>query len=201
MITSPGFRSMFSFILPLLTSDFELDLDLVFLPASSLRTILRTIARGELGQTSHCENGIQHRACPRGRARDCGLVTCPITFTWLKALTGFVTIMFTCGVRTYSASTFSISRASCEGVLPTATMSSTSGVEILPSGRTGTVTDSSGLRQTNTCKVSPGPMMYSGVDDGSGGTGAAAGGCCAAAGGALWTFWPCVDACSAANAP
>src|SRR5476649_183446 len=69
----------------------------------------------------------------------------------------------TWGDFTYSPSTFSTSRASCVGVLPTATISSTSGVEILPSGRTGTVDDSSALRQTNTCKLSPGPMMYAGA--------------------------------------
>jgi hypothetical protein len=59
----------------------------------------------------------------------------------------------------YSASFVSMSRASSEGVLPTATMSSISGVDTLPSGRTGTDTDNSGLRQTNTWIVSPGPMM------------------------------------------
>src|SRR4030095_5280338 len=98
--------------------------------------------------------------------------------------------MFTCGARTYSASTFSISRASCEDVLPTATMSSTSGVDILPSGRTGTVTDSSGLRQTNTCTVSPGPITYSGLATTV--PGGSAGGVCAAAG--------AVDAAGAADA-
>ena len=80
-----------------------------------------------------------------------------MTLTWLNTLAGWVTITLTCGDLTYSDSTFSISRASCEGLLPTATMSSTNGVEIFPSGRTGTVTVSSGLRQTNTCKTSPGP--------------------------------------------
>src|SRR5690606_26458150 len=45
-------------------------------------------------------------------------------------------------------------------VFPTATMSSTSGDDTLPSGRTGTDTESSGLRHTNICNVSPGPMMY-----------------------------------------
>src|SRR5665213_2656656 len=69
----------------------------------------------------------------------------------------------TCGDLTYSPSTFSMSRASCVGVLPTATISSTNGVEILPSGRTGTLEDSSALRQTNTCRLSPGPMMYAGA--------------------------------------
>ena len=68
-------------------------------------------------------------------------------------------MMFTLGERTYSPSTVSMSRDSCGAVLPIATMFSTSGVEILPSGRTGIVTDSSGLRHTNTCNTSPGPMM------------------------------------------
>ena len=86
------------------------------------------------------------------------MVTSPITLIWLKVLTGFVTIMFTCGLRMYSDSAFSISRASWDEVLPTATRSSTSGVEILPSGRTGTVTESSGLRQTKIWIESPGPM-------------------------------------------
>jgi hypothetical protein len=42
--------------------------------------------------------------------------------------------------------------------LPTATMSSTNGVEIFPSGRTGTVTESYSFSNTNTCKLSPVPM-------------------------------------------
>ena len=52
-----------------------------------------------------------------------------------------------------------MSLASWVEVLPTACMSSTRGVLILPSGRTGMVADTSGLRQTKICKVSPGPMM------------------------------------------
>ena len=42
-----------------------------------------------------------------------------------------------------------------------AIMSSTNGVEIRPSGLTGTVIDSSGLRQTNIFNESPGPIRYS----------------------------------------
>src|SRR2546430_16239540 len=57
--------------------------------------------------------------------------------------------------------TLSISCASCVGVLPTATTSLTKGVEIFPSGRTGTSALSSGLRSTLILRVSPGPMMYS----------------------------------------
>ena len=47
------------------------------------------------------------------------------------------------------------------GVLPIATTSSTSGIERRPSGRTGTVTVSSGLRQTKMFRLSPGPIRYS----------------------------------------
>ncbi len=54
-------------------------------------------------------------------------------------------MMFTFGLRTYSDNTFSICRASSTGVLPTAVMFSASGVEILPSGRTGTVVDKIGV--------------------------------------------------------
>src|SRR4051812_21654331 len=92
---------------------------------------------------------------------DWGRTTWPMILIWLYADVGCVTMTLICGERTYSPRTFSISRASTDGVLPTATMSSTSGVEILPSGRTGTVAVSSGLRQTNTWRVSPGPMMWS----------------------------------------
>ena len=54
-----------------------------------------------------------------------------------------------------------MSRASAVGVLPCAGRSSTSGVVILPSGRTGTAIDSSGLRQTMMLTVSSGPITYS----------------------------------------
>jgi iron-sulfur cluster assembly accessory protein len=54
-----------------------------------------------------------------------------------------------------------ISRDSAVGVLPSAGRSSTSGVVILPSGRTGTERDSSGLRQTIMLTVSSGPIRYS----------------------------------------
>jgi hypothetical protein len=52
----------------------------------------------------------------------------------------------------------SISRASWVEVLPLAAKSSTSGVVILPSGRTATVSDTSGLRQTMMLTESPGPI-------------------------------------------
>ena len=65
----------------------------------------------------------------------------------------------TTGSRTYFSSFFSISRAIWTEVLPCATSSSISGVENLPSGRTGTDIDSSGLRQTMMLMLSPGPMM------------------------------------------
>src|SRR5689334_12350275 len=42
-----------------------------------------------------------------------------------------------------------------------ATTSSTSGIETRPSGRTGTVTVSSGLRHTKMLRLSPGPIRYS----------------------------------------
>jgi hypothetical protein len=64
----------------------------------------------------------------------------------------------TTGSRTKVASFFSISRATAVEVLPWATSSSTSGAEILPSGRTGTDSDNSGLRQTMMLSVSPAPM-------------------------------------------
>jgi len=61
----------------------------------------------------------------------------------------------------YFPSRCSYSRASSVGVLLIATTSSTSGIETRPSGRTGTVTVSSGLRQTKMFRLSPGPMRYS----------------------------------------
>ncbi len=69
-----------------------------------------------------------------------------------------VTTTLTFGDLMYSDKDFSMSRASWDGVLPTATMSSTSGVEILPSGRTGSVAVNSSFWNTETFKVSPGPM-------------------------------------------
>ena len=64
----------------------------------------------------------------------------------------------TTGSRMYLPSAFSRSRASCVGDLPSAGRSSTSGVVTLPSGRTGTDMESSGLRQTMMLSVSSGPM-------------------------------------------
>src|SRR6267142_277037 len=61
----------------------------------------------------------------------------------------------------YFESRSSNSRASVVGDLPIATTSSTSGIESLPSGRTGTVSVSSGLRQTKMFRASPGPIRYS----------------------------------------
>src|SRR5258708_619633 len=49
---------------------------------------------------------------------------------------------------------------SSSGVRPAATTSVTRGVEILPSGRTGTLVDNSGLCQTEMSSESPGPMIY-----------------------------------------
>src|SRR5215471_13948683 len=76
----------------------------------------------------------------------------------------------TSGSLMYFASRFSYSRASDVGVLPIATTSSTSGIETRPSGRTGIVTVSSGLRQTKILRLLPGPMRYSadGSDDAGG---------------------------------
>src|SRR5260370_41979690 len=83
----------------------------------------------------------------------------------------------TSGSLMYVASRCTNSRARVVGVLPIATTSSTSGIESLPSGRTGTVRVSSGLRQTKIFKLSPGPIRYSadGSDDagGAGGNGGA----------------------------
>jgi len=74
--------------------------------------------------------------------------------------TNCVTITVTTGSRMYFESCFSISRASSTEFFPCATSSSTNGAEILPSGRTGTVIDNSGLRDTMMFTESPGPMMY-----------------------------------------
>src|SRR5437660_513750 len=68
-----------------------------------------------------------------------------------------------------SARAAAILSRSCSGVSPAAWMSSSSGIEILPSGRTGSVRDIVSFFQTDTCKRSSGPMMYSearGTDDG-----------------------------------
>ena len=71
-----------------------------------------------------------------------------------------VTITVTTGSRMYFDNAFSSSRASSPGFLPSAGTSSTSGVLMRPSGRTGTAIDSSGLRQTTMFTRSSGPMMY-----------------------------------------
>src|SRR5215469_5470800 len=83
------------------------------------------------------------------------------------------TMTVTNGSLTYFASRCSYSRARVLGVLPIATTSSTSGIERRPSGRTGTVTVNSGLRQTKIFRLSPGPIRYSA--DGSEDAGGAGG--------------------------
>src|ERR1700730_7766336 len=87
------------------------------------------------------------------------------------------TMTVTSGSLTYFESLSSNSRASVVGDLPIATTSSTSGIDSLPSGRTGTVSVSSGLRQTKIFRLSPGPIRYSaeGSDEagGAGGNGGA----------------------------
>jgi len=70
-----------------------------------------------------------------------------------------VTTTVTTGSRTYLPSCFSISRDISTEFLHCAVSSSIRGVENLPSGRTGTDIESSGLRQTMMFRLSPGPMM------------------------------------------
>ena len=70
-----------------------------------------------------------------------------------------LTITVTAGSRMTRESAFSISRESSTGLLPAATRSSTSGEEMRPSGRTVTVADNSGLRQTWMFSVSSGPIL------------------------------------------
>src|SRR5580704_3084510 len=77
----------------------------------------------------------------------------------------------TSGDVTYRDSFFAISCASSAGVFPTATISSTSGIEMRPSGRTGTSIDSSGLRHTNIDSLSPGPITYCDMATSGGGGG------------------------------
>src|ERR1051326_8420474 len=82
---------------------------------------------------------------------------------WANGPTKLFGITVTIGFVTYFDSRFSTSRASIVGVWPTATISSTSGIEIRPSGRTGAAIDNSGLRQTKISSESPGPIWYSAV--------------------------------------
>ena len=90
--------------------------------------------------------------------RNWGLAASPTTRTCsLYGPTKLVTTTLTTGSRTSADKAFSTSCAICLADLPCTTMSDTSGDEILPSGRTGTVIDSSGLRHTEMLSVSPGP--------------------------------------------
>src|SRR5215469_16280978 len=91
-----------------------------------------------------------------------GWAASPIIRAWSGiGPTKFSTMTVTRGSLMYFASRCSYSRARAVGVLPIATTSSTSGIETRPSGRTGTVTVNSGLRQTKMFRLSPGPMRYS----------------------------------------
>ena len=89
-----------------------------------------------------------------------GLAACPMTrICWLYGPTKPITMTVTTGSCMYLASECSRSLAKTEGVFPAACMSETSGVDILPSGRTGMISESSGLCQTTILTLSPGPIM------------------------------------------
>src|SRR6266545_3240214 len=66
----------------------------------------------------------------------------------------------TSGEEMYLASLLARSSLSCFGVRPAACTSSSSGSEILPSGRTGTVRLIPALFHTVTSRRSPGPIVY-----------------------------------------
>src|SRR4030095_2315620 len=74
--------------------------------------------------------------------------------------TNVVTTTVTTGSRIYLDSACSMSLESAVGVLPSAGMSSARGVVTLPSGRTGTIIDHSGLRQTMILMGASGPILY-----------------------------------------
>ena len=85
-----------------------------------------------------------------------------MTRIWaLAGPTNVVTTTVTTGSRMYLASAcLDVLRELRSESCPSAGTSSTSGVVTLPSGRTGTIIDSSGLRQTMMFTVSSGPIMY-----------------------------------------
>src|SRR5690606_39118963 len=91
-----------------------------------------------------------------------GDVTAPVTRTRDKysCERSSVTITVTFGSRTKDPSLLRIASATDIGVRPPADTSPTSGTEIMPSGRTGTVTESSGFRQTLTWIWSSTPIRY-----------------------------------------
>ena len=64
----------------------------------------------------------------------------------------------TSGVARNSASAVVSFSRSCIAVRPAAWMSCSSGSEILPSGRTGTVRDNASFCHTETVSTSPGPI-------------------------------------------
>src|SRR5262245_21898434 len=98
------------------------------------------------------------------------LGTPPSTDT--KRLFIWATITVTSGAVMYSASLWVSRSLSSWGVSPSALTSSRSGTEMFPSGRTGTSTESSGLRQTLIFKRSVTPIRYSfSASEGSGGGG------------------------------
>jgi len=85
-----------------------------------------------------------------------GFWTSPSTDT-LKLRTSF-TMTETSGLGMNSArATASLSR-SCMAVSPEACTSWSKGIEILPSGRTGTTRESDSFFQTEICKMSSGPI-------------------------------------------
>ena len=71
-----------------------------------------------------------------------------------------VTLTVTRGLLIYFPNDSSNSRASTVGVFPVTSMSSTSEVVTLPSGRTIKEPDISGLRHTKIDSVSPAPIKY-----------------------------------------
>src|SRR5687767_3900677 len=71
-----------------------------------------------------------------------------------------LTATVTSGLGMNSPSAVEILSRSCIAVRPEAWMSCRSGIEILPSGRTGATRESVSFFQTVICRMSPGPMTY-----------------------------------------
>ena len=78
--------------------------------------------------------------------------------TKIRRLFIAVTTTVTRGSAMYFFSFSVIESFNCNGVSPAAITSFNSGIEILPSGRTGSVSDRSGSFHTEMCSVSSAPI-------------------------------------------
>src|SRR5690606_24654597 len=157
MMMSPGFMSTLAEISPRLSRSFRRML--YCLPCSEPRTRMAPLpsaksVRPPTWIMTSSKVVFWRKGTAWGLAASPTMRICSLARPWKE-----VTMTVTTGSRMNLDSDFSMSRERSAGLRPAAATSSTSGREMRPSGRTVTVVDRSGLRQTTTLRVSSGPIL------------------------------------------